>query len=74
MPSATCGGSERKRLGQQREQRHAEQGADRVADQPRHQPEPEAVAEEQKHRCGRETADAAEHAETDRRRQDLHGA
>jgi hypothetical protein len=69
-PAKQCaeGGRRRQgpqRFGQEREQRHSEQGADRVADQPRDQPQPNAVAEKEKHRSRREAADAAKDAEAE---------
>ena len=62
------------RLGQQREQRDTEQRAHRVADQPRDQTHPQRVAEKEKNRSRRETADAAENAEPYCRRHNLHAA
>ena len=44
------------RLGQQRQQRHAEQRADRVADEPRHQPLADVVVEEQQRRGDEQAA------------------
>ncbi len=50
-------------LGQQRQQRHAEQRTDRVADQPRNDLHADAIAEQQKRRCREQAADAAQHAQ-----------
>ena len=72
VPSATCGRQGCERFRQQRQQCHAEQRADRVADRPRHEPGAKTVTEEQE-RGGREqAAEAAEHAQPDGRREGLH--
>ena len=52
-----------KRFGHQRQQRDAEQRADRVANQPRHQLDAERVTEQQEDRGGEQSAEAAENAQ-----------
>ena len=60
------------RFGQQRQQRDAEQRADGVADQPRHDAGADALREEQQRAGDQETAAAAEEAESQRCREQRH--
>ena len=60
------------RFGQQRQQRDAEQRADRVADQPRHQPRADAVGEEEERGGDEQAAAAAEEAQAERGREQRH--
>jgi hypothetical protein len=60
------------RLRQQREQRDAEQGADGVADGPRHNPDSHGVAEKQERGRREQAAETAEHAQADGRRVKSH--
>ena len=52
-------------LGQQLEERDAEQRADRVTDERRHEPRPGAGRDEQEGRSDRESAEAAEQAQAE---------
>ena len=72
VPNTAGGASSVERLGQQREQRHAEQRADRVADQPRHEARPHVVGEEQQRRGDEQTAAAAEKTQPERGREQMH--
>ena len=60
------------RFRQQSEQRDPEQGADRVADEPRHQTRPQATGKEDQRRGDEETAAATEKAQTERGREQMH--
>ncbi len=60
------------RLRQQFEQRHAEQRADRVADEPGNQPLADALGHEQQGRGDREPPEPAEETQADRDREEAH--
>ena len=61
------------RFGQQREQRDAEQRADGVADQPRHEARADALGEQEQRAGHEQAAAAAEQAQSQRRREQGHG-
>ncbi len=66
----------RRKLGecfwQQREQRHTQQRADGVADQPRHQTGPDGSREQEERRGDEQTAAAAEKTQAERDREQTH--
>src|SRR5581483_747703 len=62
----------RERLGQQLDKRDAQQRADRVADEPGHQPIASRGREDEQRRGDEQAAEAAEEAETERDRQQRH--
>ena len=72
VPKTVAGRQRLERLRQQREQRDAEQRADGVADEPRHEARPDALREEQQRAGDEQPAAAAEEAETERGREQWH--
>ena len=63
VPSAAVGGSDRSASGSSASSATPSSVPDRIADQPGTRRTPEAVAEKEKHRSRRETADATQNAE-----------
>ena len=72
VPNTAGGASSVERFRQQREQRDAEQRADGVADQPRHEPRPDVGGKEEERRGDEQAAAAAEKAQAERGREHMH--
>ena len=72
VPKTAGGDSVVERFGQQREQRDAEQRADGVADQPRHEARADARAKKQERGGDEQAAAAAEKAQAERGREQRH--